>query len=137
MPSLGAEIEADVQIGIKTLEKDKDYVIGIFCAWMVGAILLILFLSKVVNAKKNPEGEYQPMEYEGGEADPLVAKYDEAPLCCCQDAMIDVSEETALVLFILSIFGYGIIGSCLDRKGCNMSIFLINFIPVVCVIIHY
>ena len=57
--------------------------------------------------------------------------------CCCQSALIDVSENTARNLFILSALGWSIFGSCLDRKGCNPCIFFINFVPIVNMVTHY
>ena len=50
--------------------------------------------------------------------------------------MIDVSERTAFLIFILSFIGWGpFIGSILDKKGCNWTMFFLGFVPIlpVCV----
>ena len=74
---------------------------------------------------KRADGE----QYDGGE---------EQKLFCCQGAMIDVSEKTALCLFILTFLGWGpLIGSCIDKKGCNWSLFFFGFVPVLPICLMY
>ena len=50
---------------------------------------------------------------------------------CCADAMVDVEEGTAVAILILNIifpqFGT-LIASCLDKRGCNCSTFLLCFL---------
>ena len=61
------------------------------------------------------------------------------PLCCCDSAHVDVGETTAMILFVVQFLGIPScwIGSCIDRKGCNWSMFFLQFVPFAGICIWY
>ena len=59
-----------------------------------------------------------------------MADANRQPLCCCDAAHVDVSESTAMWMFILGFFIPTCwIGACIDRNGCNWSMFFLQFVP--------
>ena len=62
----------------------------------------------------------------------------EKPMPHCPESAVDVSESAAMVIFIFNIIspGFGtLISSCLDRKGCNCTAFLVSYLQGFAVIL--
>ena len=60
---------------------------------------------------------------------------DQQALICCQASHVDISESTAMILFIINLVTLGSLGTlisaCIDRNGCNWSAFGMCFVPLV------
>ena len=71
---------------------------------------------------------------------PLVGapNSNEKPMPHCPESAVDVSETAAMVIFVFNIIspGFGtLISSCLDRKGCNCTAFLVSYLQGFAVIL--
>ena len=70
----------------------------------------------------------QTVVVQGGYQQPnqVIVVQDEG---CCPEAMVDVNETSGLIILILNICTINLgtfVSACIDRKGCNMSAFMLG-----------